>query len=94
MNNKKLLLKRLSMLSSFLAVAVLLLTACSAFTIQASANANESGGIDLRAGSQPAAEDSVLNQPPMTLTIVGVVLLILVLIALSSPGISKNEPPL
>ncbi|MHB8087732.1 MAG: hypothetical protein ACYDH2_05725 [Anaerolineaceae bacterium] len=93
MNNKNQLLKRMSTIGSFMVIAVLLLTACGAFSFQASANPNESGGIDLSAGSQPAAESTGMNQTTLILIIVGVVILILVLIALASRGKSKNEPP-
>ena len=93
MNNKKQLRKQMIALSSVLVIAVLLLTACGAFSIQASANPNASGGIDITTGSQPAAENAGMDQTTIILIVVGVVILILVLIALASRGKSKNEPP-
>jgi hypothetical protein len=71
----------------------LLLSACGAFSIQASANPNASGGIDLSAGAQPAAQSTGMNQTTIILIVVAVVVLILILIALASRGKSKNEPP-
>ncbi|MDP3721488.1 MAG: hypothetical protein Q8R09_03430 [Anaerolineaceae bacterium] len=93
MNNNKQLFKRMITIGSFLVITVLLLTACGNFSIQASANPNESGGIDVSAGSQPAAEGNGMNETTIILIVVGVVILILVLIALASRGRSKNEPP-
>ncbi len=93
MKNKNQFLKRLFTIGSLMTIAVLLLSACGAFSIQASANPNDSGGIDLSAGSQPATDGTGMNQTTLILIIVGVVILILVLIALASRGRSKNEPP-
>lgn len=81
------------MISSFLVIAALLLTACNAFSFQASTSPNESGGIDLSAGAQPAAQNAGMDQTTLILIIVGVVILILVLIALASRGKSKTQPP-
>ena len=93
MNNKKQLRKRAVMISSFLVITTLLLTACGAFSFQASANPNETGGIDLSAGSQPAAQSTGMDQTTLILIIVGVAILIVVLIVLASRGKSKTQPP-
>jgi hypothetical protein len=96
MKNKKLLLQRIVTLSSVLAVAALLLTACGgAFSFQGSANPNAQGGVDITAGSQPGAtaQPSGMNQTTLILIVVGVAIVILVLILLAARGKSKNEPP-
>jgi len=93
MKNKEQLFKRMITVSSLLVIAVLLLTGCGAFSIQASANPNSSGGVDISAGSQPATQSTGMNQTTIILIVVGVVVLILILIALASRGKSKNEPP-
>lgn len=93
MHNKLQLHKRMVALSTFLAVAAMSITSCGAFSFQASANPNESGGVDLSAGSQPAAQSAGLNQTTIILIVVGVAILILILIVLASRGKSNNEPP-
>lgn len=98
MNNKQ-LLKRIFTISSFLVMAVLLLTACNgAFSFGGSVNPNDEGGVDVSGGAQPAsptqpAEGTGLSQTTIILIVVGVALFILVLVLALTRGQSKSEPP-
>jgi heme/copper-type cytochrome/quinol oxidase subunit 2 len=99
MNINKPLVKRMLTLSSFLLIAVMLLTACNgAFSFQGSANPNAEGGIDISAGAQPeaAAQPAAaqgMDQTTLILLIVGAVVVILILIMLVSRRSSGTPPP-
>ena len=98
MNNKNQFLKRVYIVSSFLLVAVLLLTGCNGtFSFEGSAKPNAEGGVDVSGDVQPdaavqPAESSGLSQTTIILIVVGIALFILVLVLALTRGHSKNEP--
>ena len=96
---KNLLIKRLTMLSSFVVLAALLLTACSgAFSFQGSAVQNPDGGITVSGGAQPdaAAQPAAttgLDQTTIILIVVGFAVLVLILLLLVRGRSNRDQPP-
>jgi len=95
----KFLIKRLAMVSSFMVMAALLLTACSgAFSFQGSAQQNPDGGISVSGGvspdaaAQPAAATG-LDSTTIILIVVGFAILVLILLLLVRSRSSKNQSP-
>jgi LPXTG-motif cell wall-anchored protein len=98
MKNKMHLFTRLFILSSFLVITALLLTACSgAFSFQGSAQPNAQGGITVSGGAQPdaaaqPAPSTGMNSTTIILIVVAFVVLILILLMLVRRAPSKNQP--
>ena len=96
--NKR-IIKRLTMVSSFVVMAALLLTACSgAFTFQGSAQQNPDGGITVSGGAQPdaAAQPAAatgLDSTTIILIVVGFAILVLILLLLVRSRSNRNQPP-
>ena len=90
--------------SSFLIIAVLLLTACNgSFSFQGSAKPNAEGGVDISGGAQPdtaaqpetavqPAGSTGLDQTTIILIGVGIAFFILILVMVVTRRQSKNEP--
>jgi hypothetical protein len=105
MKTNKQTIKRVFTLSSLLVVAVLLLTACGAFSFQGQAQPNAEGGVDISGGVQQVAttqpdtntqptSGTGLNQTTIILLAVGFGVLILILLILIGRGHgSKTDGP-
>ena len=82
--------------SSILVMAVLLLSACGAFSFQANASPNKEGGVTISGGSQPqtAAQPTsgIVMSPTTIIVIIGVVILVvIILLLIVRGGSSKNN---
>ena len=96
MNIKTQHISRMIAISSFLVIAVLLLSACGAFSFQGQAVPNKEGGVTVSGGSQPqtAAQPTsgiAMNQTTI-IVIVGVaILVVIILMLIMRGGSSKNN---
>lgn len=104
MKNKNQFLKRMTIVSSILIVAALLITGCDGtISFQGSAKQNEEGGVDISGGVQPdivvqpeteaqPAGSTGMDQTTIILIGVGIAFFILILVLLVTRGQSRNEP--
>jgi hypothetical protein len=104
MNNKNQFLKKVTIVSSILIVAVLLLAGCDGtISFQGSASPNEEGGVDITGNVLPETEaqpetapqqsgGTNMNQTTIILIGVGVAFFILLLVLIAGRGRSHDGP--
>jgi preprotein translocase subunit SecG len=98
MNNRNQFLKKVTIISSILIVAVLLLTGCDGtISFQGSARPNEEGGVDISGDILPETADQPasgtnMDQTTLILIIVGIAFFVLILVVLITRGQSRGGP--
>jgi hypothetical protein len=96
MNIQKLSIARMFTVSSIVVIAVLLLSACGAFSFQGQAVPNKDGGITVSGGSQPQtaaqpASGIFMNQTTILIIVGVVILVVIILMLIMRGGSSKNN---